>query len=210
MMGCMTDNRIPCPPFDLALFTLMDVVLDSPQQTSRHAYIDATGEPFDLAGHVLDRLGAPIRTAAEGHLDHHVIAKAKAGIPGTPRAIARFPMLWDRLFLRNEADGSPAPYDSRFTMFWDMQHNRDGSAEQYLVYALFGHLVNPQGRGRYDLLNWAGEALRGVKSFRRFLLSPSSGFLVQTHGGQKDLLEYVDRLTKSAEADLTHTVRQLS
>ena len=195
------DNRVPCPSFPIALGTLVGVATTYPDQTSRHAYLDSDGNPFDLVGHVLDALDAPIRTAAEGHLDHHVIAKAKAGIPGTPRVLARFLLLWNRLFLLEDRDGGLVPYDGRFTMFWNMKdHHRP--AEEYLVYALLGHVVDPEGRGKNALLDWRGEAIRDIKSFRRFLLSPYSGFLVQTHGSHEDLLQYIDQLTLSALSDL--------
>lgn len=195
------DNRIPCPSFPIALGTLVGVATTYPEATARHAYIDNHGFPHDLMGHVLDAMDAPIRTAAEGHLDHHVIAKAKAGVPGTPRATARLPLLWNRLFLLEDLDGMRVPYDGRFTMFWGMKDHRQ-PAEEYLVYALLNHVVSPEGRGKNALLDWRGEAIRGIKSFRRFLLSPHSGFLVQTHGSHKDLLQYVDQLTLSALADL--------
>ncbi|QOP66617.1 hypothetical protein SEA_LAHQTEMISH_26 [Microbacterium phage Lahqtemish] len=195
------DNRIPCPSFPIALGALVGVATTYPDQTSRHAYLDSDGNPFDLVAHVLEAMGAPIRTAAAGNLDHHVIAKARAGVPGTPRSLARFPLLWNRLFLLNDARGDLEPYDGRATIFWHMADDRR-AAEEYLVYGLLCHVVDPEGRGKHALLDWRGEAIRGIKSFRRFLLSPYSGFLVQTHGSHEDLLQYVDQLTLSALADL--------
>ncbi|WNO26450.1 hypothetical protein SEA_BABYDAISY_27 [Microbacterium phage BabyDaisy] len=195
------DNRIPCPSFDVVLFALLDVVSESPQKTvtARPSYIDSAGLPGDLVGSVLDRIGAPIRTAAEGHMRHHDDRNHARGELGTPRAQVRFPLLWNRLFLWG--NGEDTPYDGRFTNFLEMARLRR-PAEDYLVMALLNHIVSPEGRGKYDLLDWRGEAIRGIKSFRRFLLSPYSGFLVQTHGSHDDLLQYVDQLTSSALADL--------
>jgi hypothetical protein len=183
------DMRIPCPPFEGVAAALLEVVSESPGATARGAYIDNHGFPHDLVGHVLSRLDAPIREAASGHMPHHVIAKAAAGVPGTPRSRARFPLLWNRLF--TDGNGPDTPYDGRFVMFPRTPHGW----EDYLVYALLGHIVDPQGRGRHDELDWKGEAIRGIKSFRRFLNSPTSGFLVQTHGEYEDLRELADRTT---------------
>ncbi|UAW08613.1 hypothetical protein QDW42_gp26 [Microbacterium phage Swervy] len=194
------DNRIPCPSFDVVLFALLDVVSESPQATARHAYIDSAGYPHDLVGHVLNRVDAPIQTAAAGHLTNRVIALAEQGVPGAPRATAHLPLIWNRLFLWG--NGEDTPYDYPSVLFPEKARLRR-PAEEYLVYALLGHITVPEGRGARDLLDWKGEAIRGIKSFRRFLLSPTSGFLVQTHGSHEDLLQYVDQLTATALADLS-------
>ncbi|WMI34112.1 hypothetical protein SLAY_26 [Microbacterium phage Slay] len=194
------DNRIPCPSFDVVLFALLDVVSESPHATARHAYIDSAGYPHDLVGHVLNRVDAPIQTAAAGHERHHDDRAHARGELGTARANVRFPLLWNRLFLGG--DGEDTPYDGRFVLFRDMIRLRR-PAEEFLVYALLNHIVSPEGRGKNALLDWKGEAIRGIKSFRRFLLSSYSGFLVQTHGSHEDLLQYVDQLTASALADLS-------
>ncbi|QUE26065.1 hypothetical protein SEA_SANASANA_26 [Microbacterium phage SanaSana] len=194
------DNRIPVPSFPVALGALVGVATTYPKQTSRHSYLDSDGNPFDLVSHVLDSLDAPIRTAAEGYLRHHVIAQAEAGVPGTPRAQARFPLIWNRLFTGTTIFGAPTAYDEP-SVWFDVRGSR-AEAEDYLVYGLFGHVVDPEGRGKHALLDWRGEAVRGIKSFRRFLLSPYSGFLVQSRDEHKDLLQYVDQLTLSALSDL--------
>lgn len=194
------DNRIPCPSFDIVLFTLLDVVAESPNHRTSMGYINSEGTPHDLTGHVLYRLSAPIETAAAGHMRHHNDRNHARGELGTPRARVKLPLIWNRLFFGG--NGEDTPYDGRSVMFLDMVRLRK-PAEEYLVYALLDHLSDPQGRGRHDLLDWKGEAIRGIKSFRRFLLSPTSGFLVQTHGSHEDLLQYVDQLTASALADLS-------
>ncbi|QDH93444.1 hypothetical protein PBI_ARROYO_27 [Microbacterium phage Arroyo] len=194
------DNRIPCPSFDVVLFALLDVVSESPHHRTSIGFIDSEGYPHDLVGHVLNRVDAPIQTAAAGHLPHRVIAKAAAGVPGTPRTRAHLPLIWNRLFLWG--NGEDTPYDGRFVMFPEMARLRR-PAEDYLVMAFLSHITVPFGRGARDLLDWKGEAIRGIKSFRRFLLSPTSGFLVQTHGSHEDLLQYVDQLTTTALVDLS-------
>ncbi|WMI34044.1 hypothetical protein FINALFRONTIER_27 [Microbacterium phage Finalfrontier] len=196
------DNRIPCPSFDVVLFALLDVVSEAPQKTvtARPSYIDSTGHPSDLVGSVLDRVGAPIQTAAEGHMRHHDDRNHARGELGTPRAQVRFSLLWNRLFTGTTSYGAPTTYDEPNVWFSPATDRR--GAQDYLVYGLLNHIVSPEGRGKYDLLDWRGEAIRGIKSFRRFLLSPYSGFLVQTHGSHDDLLQYVDQLTSSALADL--------
>ncbi|QFP94282.1 hypothetical protein QDW47_gp27 [Microbacterium phage AnnaLie] len=194
------DNRIPCPSFDVVLFALLDVVSESPHHRTSIGFIDSEGYPHDLAGHVLNRVDAPIQTAAAGHLDNRNIALKMQGVPGTPRTRAHLPLIWNRLFLWG--NGEDTPYDGRFVMFPEMARLRR-PAEDYLVMAFLSHITVPFGRGARDLLDWKGEAIRGIKSFRRFLLSPTSGFLVQTHGSHEDLLQYVDQLTTTALVDLS-------
>ncbi|UDG78728.1 hypothetical protein SEA_INDYLU_26 [Microbacterium phage IndyLu] len=193
------DNRIPCPSFDVVLFTLLDTVAESPNHRTSTGYINSEGSPHDLTGHVLYRLSAPIETAAAGHMRHRDDRAHARGELGTPRARVHLPLIWNRLFLWG--NGEDTPYDGRFVMFPEMARLRR-PAEDYLVMALLSHISVPSGRGARDLLDWKGEAIRGIKSFRRFLLHPNSGFLVQTHGSHDDLLQYVDQLTSSALADL--------
>jgi|GEM_PF-3865209 len=184
------DNRIPCPSFDVVLFALLDVMREAPEQTARHAYLDSAGYPHDLVGHVLARLDAPINTAASGTYEFN----------GTKRwNSARLPSLWNRLFTSLTHDGEPTPYDGRFTMFWGMTEDR-GPAEDYLVYALLNHAQRANDRSD---TTWRSATRRGITTFRTFLLSPTSGFLVQTRGAHQDLLQYVDTLTAQAVADLT-------
>lgn len=91
-------------------------------------------------------------------------------------------------------------------------------AEDYLVYALLDHITNPQGRGRHLDLAWREHLIRGLKSFRRFLNSESSGFLVQCSrydsatqtilppsDRHEELRHNVDLLTSKALEDLTNT-----
>ncbi|UOK18176.1 hypothetical protein SEA_CLAYDA5_23 [Microbacterium phage Clayda5] len=211
-----TDTRIPCPTIEETLHHLVELALESPDHRSEQAYLDELGYPEDLVGHALSRMDAPINIAAAGHFDHHVIAKAKAGIPGTPRRTGRFPLLWNRLFTSVDLGGTPTPYDHRFTMFWGM---RDSVvvAEDYLVYALLDHIVSPQGRGRHADLAWRDSLVRGIKSFRRFMNSAHSGFLVQVSQydsktqtilppslRHEELRQNVDLLTSKALEDLTN------
>lgn len=191
------DNRIPCPSFDVALFALLDVVAESPEQSAQRAYLDSAGFPHDLVAHVLNRLDAPINTAAQGHLRHHVIAQADAGVPGTARNVARLPLIWNRLFLWGDGEGTP--YDAPNVLFPEMIRLRR-PAEEYLVYALLNHVQRANDR---KSATWGSAARRGLATFRTFLLSPSSGFLVQTRGSHEDLLQYVDQLTLVAYADLS-------
>ena len=181
--------RIPVPSFELALATLLEVVAESPDHVSGHTYLDSEGYPADITAHALNRLDAPM-LAFQGNRPHHVIAKARAGVPGTPYNQVRFPLVWDRLF-----------YDHDDTMFLGMRDDVE-MAERFLVYALFGHIVDPQGRGRYAVLTWRHDLIRGLKSFHRFLNSPYSGFLVQTHGNHEQLWYDVDSLTAAAIAAL--------
>ncbi|WNM67345.1 hypothetical protein SEA_CHILIPEPPER_24 [Microbacterium phage ChiliPepper] len=193
----MTDNRVPVPSFDVALFALLDVARAYPDQTARHAYysvLDTPGGqlrlPHDLTAHVLDRLDAPIKEAAAGEYEFN----------GTKQNNTRcLPSLWNRLFTSLTHGGEPTPYDGRFTMFWGMSEDR-GVAEDYLVYALLDHIQRANDRSD---TTWLSATRRGITTFRTFLLSPSSGFLVQTHGAHEDLLQYVDTLTAQAAADLT-------
>jgi len=208
------DLRIPAPSFEAALHTLVDLALESPEHRSRRRYLDEMGLPEDLVGHALARLDAPIHVAARGNREHHDMRKAALGVPGTPYAQVRFPILWNRLFTGVDLDGEPIPYDHRFTMFWGMRDNLS-VAEDYLVYALLDHIVSPQGRGRHADLAWHEDLVRGLRSFRRFLNSEHSGFLVQVQvpdgrGGSlgasesnQKLRQYVDTLTAQAVADLT-------
>ncbi|QDH92403.1 hypothetical protein SEA_CELAENA_24 [Microbacterium phage Celaena] len=192
----MTDNRIPCPSFDVTLFALVDVATENPEQTARHAYysvLDTPGGqvrlPHDLTAHVLSRLDAPIAEASSGTYEFN----------GTKRwNSARLPSLWNRLFTSLDYDGDPVPYDGRFTMFWGMKDDR-GPAEDYLVYALLDHVQRANDRND---TTWRSAAHRGIKTFRTFLNSPTSGFLVQTHGAHEDLRQYVDTITATALADL--------
>lgn len=208
------DLRIPAPHFDLVLFALQDLAEEAPEHRSRRRYIDEQGLPEDLVGHALSRLDAPIHVAAAGYREHHDLRKRAQGVPGAAFAEVRFPILWNRLFTGEDLDGTPIPYDHPFTMFWGMRDNRR-VAEDYLVYALLDHVVSPQGRGRHLDLAWREDLVRGLKSFRRFLNSEHSGFLVQVlipdgRGGSlgasdsnKQLRQYVDLLTAQAVADLT-------
>ncbi|UKH48461.1 hypothetical protein QDW18_gp24 [Microbacterium phage Katzastrophic] len=183
----MTDNRIPCPSFDVTLFALLDVVEESPEQTARHAYLDSAGYPHDLVAHVLNRLDAPINTAASGTYEFN----------GTKRFnSAHLPTLWNRLFL--DGNGEDTPYDGRFVTFLEMARLRR-PAEDYLIYALLGHVQRANDRSN---TTWRSAAHRGIKTFRTFLNSPTSGFLVQTHGAHEDLRQYVDTITATALADL--------
>ncbi len=185
-----TDTRIPCPPFPETLAALLEVVAESPQQRSRHAYLDSAGYPFDLLGHVLARLDAPINIAASGtyqfngtrHHNHQ-----------------RLPQMWNRLFLGG--DGPDTPYDGRFTLFPKMEHDR-GPAEDYLVFALLGHVQRRNDAAGYT---WHKAVRRGLLSFRGFLNSGTSGFLVQTHGAHEDLRMIVDELTSKALEALDKT-----
>ncbi|WIC89449.1 hypothetical protein SEA_BAJUNIPER_25 [Microbacterium phage BAjuniper] len=208
------DLRIPAPSFEATLHTLVDLALEAPEHRTRKRYIDEQGLPEDLVGHALARLDAPIHIAAAGHSPHHDMRKQALGVLGTPYAQVRFPLLWNRLFTGVDLDGAPIPYDHRFTMFWGMR-DKLSVAEDYLVYALLDHIVSPQGRGKALDLPWREDLVRGIKSFRRFLNSEHSGFLVQVQvpdgrGGtlgasqaNKDLRQYVDTLTAQAVADLT-------
>ncbi|QOP64260.1 hypothetical protein QDW16_gp44 [Microbacterium phage Quenya] len=182
----MTDNRIPCPSFDVVLFALQDVVAEAPEQTARHAYLDSAGYPHDLVAHVLARVDAPINTAAAGTYE----------LNGTRRFnSARLPTLWNRLFTDGHGEGTP--YDGRFVTFPEMVRLRR-PAEDYLVYALLGHVQ--RANDRRDT-TWRSAAHRGVVTFRTFLNSPSSGFLVQTRGAHEDLRQYVDTLSAAVLAD---------
>lgn len=76
--------------------------------------------------------------------------------------------------------------------------------ESYLTMALLSH-VEMRNNGGSTGLMWEDALVRGLKSFRRFLLSPVSGFLVQVSGAayepseaHKALLQRVDSLTASA------------
>ena len=50
---------------------------------------------------------------------------------------------------------------------------------------------------------WKLSVIRGLRSFRSFLNSTSSGFLVQTHGHHEDLLEQANTLTRLALKELS-------
>lgn len=209
------DTRIPAPTFAETLHHLVELALESPDHRSEQAYLDELGYPEDLVGHALARMDAPINIAAAGHLPHHVIKKREAGIPGTPRRFARFALLWNRLFTGTRMDGSPTAYDDNQVLFFRMRESIV-EAEDYLVYALLGHVTSPQGRGRHDDLTWRDSLIRGLKSFRRFLNSESSGFLVQCSrfdsatqsilppsDRHEELRQNVDSLTSKAIEDLT-------
>lgn len=182
------DPRIPCPSFDIALFALMDVVSESPERVASHAYLDPEGYPNSLVAHVLNRLDAPINSAAVGTYPWNGRERA--------RNTDHPPLLWNRLFTGGYGEGTP--YDARSVLFFEMARLRR-PAEEYLVYALMGHVWDANRPG----VPWRAEARRGLATFRTFLLSPTSGFLVQTRGSHEDLLQYVDQLTLVAYADLS-------
>lgn len=177
------DNRIPCPSLSTVLDVTLALVRESPNQTSRHAYLDSAGAPHDLIGHVLTELWAPIFTAASGTHEFN----------GTKQNnTTRLPNLWNRLFL------GEGPYDSRFTMF--LGATRDPKvANDFLVYALLTKIQEALDGG----LPWKAAAVRGLKSFRRWLTSSTSGFLVQTRGGNEAVYKIAVSLTAKAIAELT-------
>lgn len=207
-----TDPRIPCPSFEATLKQLVDLVQLYPETPTQLAYRTEDGYPGSLVANALHYLDAPIESAAAGHLPSRIIKEREAGIPGTPRDLARFPLIWNRLFTGHTIHGDRTIYDDRNVWFASAENL--GDAEDYLVYALLNHIVSPQSRK--EVVYWPDELIRGLKSFRRFLNSKHSGFLVQCSRGDGkggiiaprpahiELWQNVDLLTSKALEDLTN------
>lgn len=161
----MTDNRIPMPTFEEAVAALLEVVLESPECNTRHAYLDNRNVPFDLTATWLNRLDAPIIEAAQGTYNFNGIKR---------RNSARLTTLWNRLFVAYDGDEQPLPYDYPHIGFYG-QARVVRVAEWYQVYVL----MNAVQRANDGGLDWRGSAVRGLKYTRRLKNSKTSGARVQ-------------------------------
>lgn len=193
-----TDTRIPTPTIAATMAAILEVVRESPQATTRLAYLDADKLPYDLVAHVLDRLDAPIRTAARGTYEFN-----------GPKWYnqARLPTLWNRLFTGTMLDPT-APWESNalvpstpdypHVLFHRMTLDRN-VAEDFLVYCLLGKIQHFNDKG-YD---WKNSARRGLMSMRNWMNHAYSGFLVQTRGAHEDL-------RAETESTITKAIKELS
>lgn len=159
------DTRIILPSFDATVEALIEVVLESPEQNARHAYLDSAGCPFDLTAHVLARLDAPIGIAAVGTYEFNGTKQYNTALLTT---------LWNRLFIAYDGDRRILPYDFKSIIFLG-QHESPEVAENFQVYVL----LNAVQRANDGGLDWRGSAVRGLKYTRRFLHNQTSGARVQ-------------------------------
>lgn len=150
---------IPTPPLHTVLHHAADLAELYPHQTSQHAYLDNHGNPHCLVGHIVARVGGDL-SAFEGN---RVFLNYEQGSPWNG---VRVSGVWERIF------DEPA-------FFLGLQSNRD-TARAFLTYSFLNHLQAAQDSKRYA--QWNKAVPRALREFRRYLLNPASGFLVQTRG----------------------------